>query len=69
MKKDTHAETKPGCSVVLNIETTGDINIYNCSKPSGEKDCGCNDNDVSEQEPTPGPKGTCVPASTGSKPK
>ena len=69
MKKDNQTESKAGCSVVLNIETTGDINIYNCSKPSVDKDCGCNGDDPSEQEPTTGPKGTCVPASTGSKPK
>jgi len=69
MKKNDQAESKAGCSVVLNIETTGDINIYNCGKSSGDKDCGCQDSNEPEQEPTPGPKGTCVPASTGSKPK
>lgn len=69
MEKDNQTQSKAACSVVLNIETTGDINIYNCSKPAGDKDCGCHANDSLEQEPTPGPKGTCVPASTGSKPK
>lgn len=63
--------TKPaedaGCRIDIQIESQGDVNIYNCTAPA------------SRSEPCPPPKddhvcppvapGACVPVSLGSKPK
>jgi hypothetical protein len=53
------------CSATINIETSGNINIYNCSEIKPDKDRECND----DREQTTTAKGACVPASLGSKPK
>lgn len=74
MNTSKHAEsttTKPtkdgGCRIDIQIESQGDVNIYNCTAPA------------SSSEPCPPPKddhvcppvalGACVPVSLGSKPK
>jgi hypothetical protein len=74
MNTSKHAEsttTKPtkdvGCRIDIQIESQGDVNIYNCTAPAPSS------------EPCPPPKddhvcppvalGACVPVSLGSKPK
>ena len=74
MKTSKHTEsttTKPaedaGCRIDIQIESQGDVNIYNCTAPRPSS------------EPCPPPKddhvcppvapGACVPVSLGSKPK
>jgi len=54
------------CSVTININTSGPVNIYNCGKEAGDK--GCKDQESTDQECSTA-KGACVPASLGAKPK
>lgn len=69
MKKDNPTKNQSSdCSVTINIETSGSINIYNCSKVPEDKDCGCKDNTEQDCKPD-GAVGACVPASLGAKPK
>ena len=64
MKKDNQTKShSSNCSIAINIENTGDINIYNCSKVKEDKDCECTDS--SQESPTD----FCVPAKMGAKPK
>jgi hypothetical protein len=66
MKKDAPLKKEaPDCAVTFNVETTGNINIYNCSNAAKDKDCGCNDDTDTGTTAT----GACVPASLGAKPK
>jgi hypothetical protein len=65
MKKDNLIKSRPSdCSITINIENTGDINIYNCSNIKEDKDYECTD---SSQESST--TGFCVPTTTGAKPK
>lgn len=65
MKKEAPLKKEvPDCAVTFNVETTGTINIYNCSNATKDKDCGCNDD-----EPGGTATGACVPVSLGAKPK
>ena len=54
-----------GCTININIESRGDVNIYNCAAPPAPAAC-----PPPEEEPCPpGVPGACVPASLGAKPK
>jgi hypothetical protein len=59
-----------GCSINIHIESSGTINIYNCSapKPPGSPESPCPPPDGESPCP-PGVPGACVPVSLGAKPK
>jgi hypothetical protein len=66
-KQQTSSSSQPSdCSVTINIETSGNINIYNCSGKDNE--CGCKDGGIDYHDGSE-PIGSCVPASLGAKPK
>jgi hypothetical protein len=55
------------CSITININASGNVNIYNCSKTPGE-DSGGYQNGTDECPPE-NATGACVPLGLGSKPK
>lgn len=57
---------KPDCRIDIQIDSRGDVNIYNCSTPCADKEP-CPPPDGHTCPPTA--EGACVPASLGSKPK
>jgi len=59
-----HGVTRQGCEITLNINCRGDVNIYNCSAPSGEVD-DCD----SAESPCNIANGECIPVVAGAKHK
>jgi hypothetical protein len=54
------------CRVDIQIDSQGDVNIYNCTTPPGEP---CPDCPPVECPPDPIAPGQCVPVTLGAKPK
>lgn len=63
--KDECISSLNNCSVVINIETVNNINIYNCSKSDSNNDCDCK----SDPEQSTTVDGFCIPISPEAKPK